>query len=265
MKIQDRVVELRRVPASSLRPNPKNWRKHPRQQADALRGTLAEIGFAEAIVARELADGTLEIIDGHLRAETVGEAQVPVLVLDVTEDEADKLLATLDPIAAMAESDAEALAALVKTIETDNEALQKMLDDLAADSKLLDGQSTPVENPYTAKVEAPIYKPKGERPPISELTDTSKATELCREILDADLPSELQSFLIAAAQRHVVFNFRNIAEYYCHATPQVQHLMERSGLVIIDFNKAIQYGFVHLTDRLASIVDLETGEDETDA
>ena len=134
MKIRDRIKELRRVPASALRPNPKNWRTHPKEQADALRGTLAEIGFAEAVVARELPDGSLELIDGHLRAETVGDAEVPVLVLDVTEDEADKLLVTLDPLAAMATVDAEALASLVETVETDSEALRQMIDDLASDA-----------------------------------------------------------------------------------------------------------------------------------
>jgi hypothetical protein len=45
MKIRDRIVELRRVPAGSLLPNPKNWRRHPKAQADALRGLLSEIGF----------------------------------------------------------------------------------------------------------------------------------------------------------------------------------------------------------------------------
>ena len=134
MKIRDRIKELRRVPASSLRPNPKNWRTHPKEQADALRGTLAEIGFAEAVVARELPDGSLELIDGHLRAETVGDAEVPVLVLDVTEDEADKLLVTLDPLAAMATVDADALASLVATVETDSDALRQMIDDLATDA-----------------------------------------------------------------------------------------------------------------------------------
>ena len=132
MNIRDRIKELRRVPASSLRPNPKNWRTHPKEQADALRGTLAEIGFAEALVARELEDGTLELIDGHLRAETVGDTAVPVLVLDVDEAEADKLLATLDPLAALAGVDTQRLEELIAGVETDNDALQRMLDDLAA-------------------------------------------------------------------------------------------------------------------------------------
>jgi hypothetical protein len=92
MLIRNRIKELRFVAASDLRPNPKNWRKHPKQQQDALRGILAEIGFADACLARELGDGSLMLIDGHLRAETALDAQVPVLILDVSESEADQIL-----------------------------------------------------------------------------------------------------------------------------------------------------------------------------
>src|ERR1035437_4195934 len=101
MKIRDPIVELRRVSAGTLLPNLKNWRRHPKAQADALRGLLSEIGYADALLVRETPEG-LMIIDGHLRAETTPDAVLPVLVLDVTEAEADKLLATLDPLAALA-------------------------------------------------------------------------------------------------------------------------------------------------------------------
>ena len=61
---------IRRVAARDLVPNPKNWRRHPTRQAAALRGVLEEIGYADALLARELPDGRLMLIDGHLRAET---------------------------------------------------------------------------------------------------------------------------------------------------------------------------------------------------
>src|SRR5262245_50261171 len=93
--IRDRIKELRRVPSRGLIPNPKNWRKHPKAQADALRGILAEVGYADALLVRETEQG-LVLIDGHLRAETTPDQEVPVLVLDVTEEEADKILLTLD-------------------------------------------------------------------------------------------------------------------------------------------------------------------------
>ncbi|MFO0791794.1 MAG: hypothetical protein U0805_20215 [Pirellulales bacterium] len=130
MRIRDRIKELRRVPAGTLRPNPRNWRLHPPAQQDALRGILAEVGYASALLARELADGTLLLIDGHLRAEATPDAIVPVLVLDVDEQEADKILLTHDPLAAMATVSAEHLQTLLAELDTDSAALRAMCDDL---------------------------------------------------------------------------------------------------------------------------------------
>jgi hypothetical protein len=118
IQIRDRIKELRRIRARELLPHPKNWRRHPQAQVAALRGLLDEIGYADAVLARELPDGRLMLIDGHLRKETTPDAQIPVLVVDVTEAEAEKILATLDPLAAMAESDSERIKALVATVQT---------------------------------------------------------------------------------------------------------------------------------------------------
>jgi ParB-like chromosome segregation protein Spo0J len=133
MHIRDRVKELRRVRAAELRPNPRNWRTHPPAQRDALRGLLAEVGYADALLARELPDGSLELVDGHLRAETTPEAEVPVLVLDVTAEEAGLLLATLDPLAALAGRDDRALSELLAGAEVQHAAVQQFLATLAED------------------------------------------------------------------------------------------------------------------------------------
>jgi hypothetical protein len=82
MQIKDRIRELRRVRAGDLKPHPKNWRVHPESQRNALRGLLAEIGYADTLLTRELPDGSLQLIDGHLRAETTPDVLVPVLVTD---------------------------------------------------------------------------------------------------------------------------------------------------------------------------------------
>jgi ParB-like chromosome segregation protein Spo0J len=89
MSLRDRVVELRRVPVNELVPNPKNWRKHPTAQLETLRGLLVEVGFAGAALARQAADGTLVLIDGHLRREALPGESIPVVVTDLTEEEAD--------------------------------------------------------------------------------------------------------------------------------------------------------------------------------
>lgn len=151
MNIRNRVKSLRMVPASDLRPNPKNWRTHPKAQQDALRGVLSEIGLADACLARELPDGSLMLIDGHLRAETLGDGDVPVLILDVNEVEADKLLATLDPLAAMAESDAAKLDALLRNVDTGSEALQQMISSTAAQAGLYETLSNSDEQEAEAE------------------------------------------------------------------------------------------------------------------
>jgi hypothetical protein len=116
-RIKDRIKELRRVPAKELVPNAKNWRRHSKKQQMAMLATLHEIGYADALLAREDKNGKLVLIDGHLRAGTTPNQQVPVLVLDVTEKEAEKILATADPLAAMADTDATALQVLTSGIE----------------------------------------------------------------------------------------------------------------------------------------------------
>jgi len=157
MNIRDRIKELRRVKASTLRPHPQNWRKHPQAQQDALRGVLAEIGYADALLARELADGTLELIDGHLRAETTPEMEVPVLVLDVDESEARKILATLDWLARLAEPDEAALSVLLSGIETQSEALRTVLNQMLAtpDTPEALGEDGGNEPRLPAEVEVP--------------------------------------------------------------------------------------------------------------
>jgi len=128
--IQDRVQELRRIRAGDLVPNPANWRRHPNSQRQAMQGILQEIGFADALLAYETSDG-LMLVDGHLRAGLDPDQVVPVLVLDITEEEAKKMLVTLDPIAAMAQADTDRLLPLLESVSTDNQALHDLLEALA--------------------------------------------------------------------------------------------------------------------------------------
>ena len=131
MRIRNRIKELRRVRAADLIPNMKNWRQHPQRQREALKGILAEIGYADALIARETDDGDLVLVDGHLRAETTPDQMVPVLVLDVTEPEADKLLLSMDPLSAMADVDPVALKELIEKSDAACEALKEMHRDMA--------------------------------------------------------------------------------------------------------------------------------------
>jgi len=94
-----------------------------------MRGILADVGFADATLARETPEG-LVLIDGHLRAELAPDSEIPVLVLDVTAEEADRILATHDPVGAMAGIDEAALGDLLNGMNFENAAAQSMMDDL---------------------------------------------------------------------------------------------------------------------------------------
>lgn len=116
------------------------------------------------------------------------------------------------------------------------------------------------EKKYSSKIESPLYEPKNKKPHIIELCDKSKTHRLIREIDESNLGYDEKIFLIDAARRHNVFNYEKIADYYAHSSKEMQHLMERSGLVIIDFEKAIQYGFVKLCDEIRTQYLEEYGE-----
>ena len=134
MTVRNRIKDLRHVRAGDLHADPRNWRRHPREQQRALQTVLDEIGYADAVIARETSGG-LVLIDGHLRADLDADQIVPVLVTDLDETEAGQMLATLDPLAAMAVSDEAALESLLADLEASASAdLAALLEDVNADN-----------------------------------------------------------------------------------------------------------------------------------
>jgi len=166
--IRDRIVEFRRVPAGELAENPRNFRRHPQAQTDALAGILREIGVAGALLAyrSERAGGRLTLLDGHLRLKAGVEAW-PTLILDLSDAEADKLLATFDAAGDMAELDEEALALLLKDLPfVEEESVQGLLEDL--------GEACGVFT--VAGADAPEM-PTGDRAPFQQMTFTLHDTQ----------------------------------------------------------------------------------------
>jgi hypothetical protein len=109
-----------RVQGAELAENPRNWREHPDAQRAALTGILQEVGIAGALLAyhSERNHGRLTLIDGHLRKEDYAHLEWPVVVLDVTDAEADALLASHDPLGAMARKDQSKLDDLLADVMT---------------------------------------------------------------------------------------------------------------------------------------------------
>ena len=128
MAFRDRTIDFRRVRAGDFLRDPRNWRMHPPGQRQALRSMLERIGIADAVIARETDKGELMLIDGHLRADLDPDVELPTLVVDLDEQEAGELLATLDPLVVMAEVDEGSLRELLDSIGEDaDEELQAVL------------------------------------------------------------------------------------------------------------------------------------------
>lgn len=106
---------------------------------------------------------------------------------------------------------------------------------------------------YSRLVDIPQYLPSNVAPPIASLYDREKYSKLLNNINKANISEEEKKFLIYSASRHIVFNYAQIADYYANATPEMQELMEESGLVILDIDDAIAKGYVKLSKRLEEI------------
>lgn len=114
------------------------------------------------------------------------------------------------------------------------------------------------DDKYTLKVNIPQYEITGDEPNFADMLDSDKADALIAEIESAEgITDEEKQFLIQASRRHNVFNYRNIAEYYAHATPEMQRLMEKNALVIIDVDDAIANGYARLSDDIMAMMEDE--------
>ena len=115
---RNRIVGEGLVAAGELVPHPQNWRGHPASQGTVLAQTLGGVGWVQRVIVNQR---TGRMLDGHLRAELArrqgADTPVPVVYVDLSEDEERTILATLDPIAGMAIANEETLAGLVRSIE----------------------------------------------------------------------------------------------------------------------------------------------------
>jgi DNA modification methylase len=146
---RNRVREMRMVKAADLVAHEANWRTHPPEQVRAMRALLREIGIAGAILTRELPDGRLEVIDGHLRRDLDKRAEWPALVTDLTAEESRLALLTYDPIAAMAGADKAAMDALLASVHTDSHLVASLLERIAGEAawQVLNDSTEVVEVP----------------------------------------------------------------------------------------------------------------------
>jgi len=115
------------------------------------------------------------------------------------------------------------------------------------------GSGSNGETRYSTKIESPIYEITGDKPEISECYQDSKVKELLAKIDSSGVGAEEKAMLRTCAYRFAPIRFDKMAEYYAHSNSEMQSLMEDVALVVIDFDKAIENGFIEMTDRMLAL------------
>ena len=122
--------------------NPNNWRIHPIYQQEALQKILNKIGWVDQVIVNRT---TGHLVDGHLRVQTAmrnNETEIPVLYVELNLEEESIILASLDPLTAMAKTDEEMLKGLIEQVRITDEETASVLDNIAIDSNMLKGVLT---------------------------------------------------------------------------------------------------------------------------
>ena len=256
----DAPMAVEQWPIDQVLPYGRNPRIISEAAVAMVAASIQDFGWRQPIVV----DGKGVIIVGHTRhaaARKLGLEGVPVMVANdltaaqakayrIADNRTGQETTWADDLLAMELGDLKDLDVDLSTTGFTELDIENLFSDPVEDSDDIS------DDTYTRRIEAPIYEPTGDKPPVSALFDDTKTRELMGAINAAGLPDDIAAFLEAAAQRHTVFNFARIADFYAHSSPEIQQLMEASALVIIDFDQAIERGFVRLSKRLGEL----TGE-----
>ena len=159
----NRIVSHSEEPPDKLIANDSNWRTHTQAQRHALSSVLSEVGLVQSVVVNTT---TGRLIDGHLRVELAkaqGQPTIPVVYVELSEDEERLILASLDPIAAMASADRDKLQELLASIQGEDEAVRGLLELIARQEH--------IELPPTGGLVDPDEVPEAPEQPVTKPGD----------------------------------------------------------------------------------------------
>lgn len=245
MNIKTELIDIKKI-----KNNPNNPRFIRDEKFEKLVNSIKE--FPKMLEIRPIVvNDKMIVLGGNMRLKACIEAgltEVPVIkAKDLTKEEQEQFI--IKDNVSGGEWDWDMIA---------NEWDSDKLDDWGLDIPMFDEEEKEendedLHNPYTNKIKAPTYEPKNEKPDLKDIVNIEKYEELVEKIKASKHPKKIKDFLLMSATRHIVFNYELIADYYAHSDADIQELMEESALVIIDYNKAVENGFVKMTDQLVDL------------
>lgn len=242
-------MQIIEIDINDIKQYKNNAKIHTKKQIEQIVKSIERYGNNDPIAI----DENNTIIEGHgryLALKKLGYTEVPVIKLEhLTEEQKREYILVHNKLTMNTDFDLETLKSELDFInfdmtEFDFNIFENIPDEFAE------------ENPYTSKIVTPTYEPtKEQAPEITELYNMDKAKRLIEKIERSDLKPEIKEFLKIASYRHVVFDYRNIAEFYSHADKDTQELFEDNLLVIVDYNKAIENGVINITADISELAD----------
>ncbi len=252
-------MEIKTVPISSLVFDPNNARKHSSKNLNAIAHSLEKFGQRKPVVVHNgviiAGNGTVEA------ARSLDWTEITITEVPSNWDvDTAKAFAIADNrTAELAEWDTPVLVEQLLEMENDGWDLKEFgFDDKSMDFyKEEINEANTQQQEYSNKMNIPQYEIVGEEPLLTELINTNKTESLIEQIRETKLPRDLEAFLVTAAYRHTVFDYRKIAEFYPHQSPEIQSLMEESALVIIDAEDAIRNGYANFLTTITELEELD--------
>jgi len=232
-------MKIEKIKINKLKPAKYNPRQISKKQYNDLKDSVVKFGLVDPIILNK----DFTVIGGHQRLKVCKELKykdIDCVILDLTKQEERELNIRLNKSGG--EFDMDILANEFEIEELKDWGFKEIELGLNIDKI--------GENPYTKKIDAPEYTPSDNPPTLDMLNDKTKRNELINNIKKSNVSEQEKDFLLEAANRHIIFDYSKIADYYANASEEMQELMESSALVIIDFNKAIEGGYVKLSNEI---------------
>ena len=234
-------------------PYERNAKKHDEKQVRNIANSIKRFGWQQDTVITS--DNVLVIGHGRRLAALKLGCEMPYHRIDKTADEL-----TDEDIRELRIADNQT------NSETgyDFDLMNKDIADLNFDGFDFDfmeaAEAAENQDKYSTETRIPQYTPSENAPAITDIIGTGKVDALLAEIEEANITESEKEFLRIAAYRHAIIDFDKVADYYAAASEEMQELMERSALVLIDLDDAIANGYTTLSDNLSEMMEDEINE-----
>lgn len=251
------------IKIDKIKPYKRNAKIHNSLQLEQIKNSILEFGFTNPLIV----DSDFNLIAGHGRLEALKMLnrvdfkdkpikEVNAVIIDgLSETQKRALIIADNKIAENAIWDEELLKSELLELDDLNFDLDLLgfSEDELKTFLLNESEKNIKQNVYTEKIVTPIYEIKGELPEIKELCDTKEYDDKIKKIEKAEIPNELKEFLKFSATRFLKFDFAKIAEFYAHQQKNIKEIFEDLLLVFIDYDKALEQGYIELTSEIEQI------------